>query len=159
MSDKQIDMIVTWIQLNPEIRQNKEVRKADYSSGPPTVVPVKPEPYAEPLRCYFNLNKKIARDGGKAIFGWALYTDGHLEYKAQHHAIWQSANGDLFDVTPNEVAAQQILFTADARVPFDYEKLRFPPLLNFHAGRREFWWSALKYGDLSGYALMRADKP
>lgn len=60
---------------------------------------------------------------------------------------------------PHEVAAKQILFTADERVPFDYEKLRFPPLLNFHAGRCEFWWSAPKYGVLNRYALLRAEKP
>lgn len=100
ISDLQIAAIVPWIHSNPEIRQNKEVRKADYRSGPPMLVTVQPEPYAEPLRCYFNLSKKIARDGGKAIFGWALYANDQFEYKAQHHAVWQCCSGELFDVTP-----------------------------------------------------------
>ncbi len=156
-SDPQIALITMWIHANYEIRQNREVRRADYVSGPPSLVKVEVEPYAEPLRCYFNVKEKIVRDGGKAIFGWSLYSDGHLSYKAQHHAVWQSAIGEFYDITPNEAEASHILFMADERVPYDYDKLRAPPLLNYHSGLGTFWWSAPEYGVLAGYALLRAE--
>ncbi|MDY7070553.1 hypothetical protein PshuTeo2_05750 [Pseudomonas hunanensis] len=60
------------------------------------------ERIANPLqigRCYWNVDAVVEKWGGNAIYGWdvSFWPDSHIV--AMHHAIWQSPDGNLYDVT------------------------------------------------------------
>ena len=62
-----------------------------------------PEPWAEPMMCFRNLQRKVARDGGRAINGWifqARAAEFGEYFIATHHAVWLAPNGAILDVTP-----------------------------------------------------------
>ena len=62
-----------------------------------------PEPWAEPMMCFRNLQRKVARDGGRAINGWiflAKAAEFGEYFIATHHAVWLAPNGAFLDVTP-----------------------------------------------------------
>jgi hypothetical protein len=89
-------------------------------------VPVIPYPEYQPLYCWFNCLDYQQKNRGKVVFGWAIWHTDRNTLLAQHHAIWQSNNGQYFDVTPNELSVEEILFLPDKRAPFDYKGLRAP---------------------------------
>ena len=73
------------------------------SSGAFGLVKHQPEPWAEPMMCFRNLQTKVARDGGRAVNGWVFQAKGAEfgEYFiATHHAVWLAPNGTFLDVTP-----------------------------------------------------------
>nr|WP_311527969.1 hypothetical protein [uncultured Ralstonia sp.] len=125
-SDPMVALLAKSLWLNPEIRQAREVPAAEYSDTPPIFVPVQPMAGARPLKCWFNVRDAIADRGGRAVFGWSLWArpDGH--YQAIHHGVWEQPSGSLVDITPMQIGGDSILFMADARVPFDYGRLRAP---------------------------------
>ena len=91
-----------------------------------TYVPVVPQSEYLPLYCWFNCRDYQRKNGGKVIFGWAIWHTERNTLLAQHHAVWQSSQGEYLDVTPNEMLVDEILFLPDNRVPFDYKGLRAP---------------------------------
>lgn len=131
--------------------------KAKYQSTDPMSVPVQPAQGAQPLQCWFNIQKEVRAGNGIAIFGWALW-DGPFETTcaAQHHAVLLKPNNEYVCVTPSESGAttfDSITFIADERVPFDYEKLRQPPLLMLNKSGPtpdgiEFLWTDIEYQPL-----------
>jgi len=130
IDDERAQLLAATLREDPEIRQNRAVPEATYQSTLPAYVPIEPAPEAQVLHCWFNVRDKVAKSGGEAVFGWALWKrhDGH--YQAIHHAVWKRPDGTLLDVTPSESAdLRQVLFMADHRVPFDYENHRFPASL------------------------------
>ena len=78
----------------------------------PEQVKVVLEPYAKIHNCFMNVAEKVNRDGGKIIYGRAIfYTD--LVCEAEMHAVWESPNGELIDITPRECAFEEIMFVYD----------------------------------------------
>jgi hypothetical protein len=82
------------------------------------VVPVRPEPDAEFDECFAAVEKKIARDGGKPVYGWAIHADPIL-VEAECHAVWHAPSGELVDVTPKRNDAQATSFVADPQISDD----------------------------------------
>lgn len=71
------------------------------------------------LNCWHNCEHKVAKDGGKVIFGWAIFWAAGM-YQAQHHAVWESPKGDFLDVTPDiDPNVLLIDFLPDGRVPYN----------------------------------------
>lgn len=65
----------------------------------------RPEPWARVRRCFENSAEKVRREGcGHIRFGWAFHhrtAEGKGEYLfAMHHAVWNTPEGWLVDVTP-----------------------------------------------------------
>lgn len=84
----------------------------------PEIIPVIVEEYSQLESCYFNVQKKIERDGGKIHYGWDIwYTNNMCE--AEHHAVWENDQGDLIDVTPKQIAVSQVMFVPDSRFIFE----------------------------------------
>ena len=69
------------------------------SSASPIIVPVKVENNSEINDCFVSVEKKIQRDGGNSILGWALRKEQFL-MSAEFHAIWKSPQGEFLDITP-----------------------------------------------------------
>ncbi|UXL39800.1 hypothetical protein N7D90_06480 [Pseudomonas fragi] len=89
--------------------------------------------------CWYNCIDQTLLKGGKVIFGWLLWED--MDYfSAQHHAIWMDDDGGLFDLTPNAISANKVLFMPDNRAPFDIVELRAPASLRWKSAN-EFHWA------------------
>jgi hypothetical protein len=63
------------------------------------------EPSAKPNECYANCTAKAKTDGGKVVVGWrhdrAIQDGPDLIATLTHHAVWESPEGDMFDITPS----------------------------------------------------------
>jgi hypothetical protein len=94
---------------------NKHVKKilnkiaSEYDAE---IIPVFVEPYAKKHNCYINVEEKVKLDGGSAHYGWAIFQSDIL-CEAERHAVWESPNEDLIDITPREFEFQQIMFVSD----------------------------------------------
>ena len=70
------------------------------------------EPYSKPLSCYKNVAKKVEECGGGSVYGWHIHQEEFI-YEAEHHTVWQSPDGELIDITPNQKNKSEILFSVD----------------------------------------------
>ncbi len=78
----------------------------------PVIVPIQIESYARKDDCFYNVEDKIANDGGHIVYGWKLHK-GRLLDEAERHAVWKSPKGHLIDITPENVDKVSILFIED----------------------------------------------
>jgi hypothetical protein len=78
----------------------------------PEIVNIRIEKYSIKDNCFHNVEDKVANDNGQIVYGWKLHKGIFLE-EAERHAIWKSPNGELVDVTPDDVYKDKILFLAD----------------------------------------------
>lgn len=62
--------------------------------------------------CYYNVSRKIAKDGGKIHYGWAIWYRPYM-IEAEHHAVWENEHGDLLDISPREKNVNTIIFVSD----------------------------------------------
>jgi len=79
----------------------------------PEIIPVRVEPNAKLRSCYYNVEEKVKRDGGKIFYGWAIW-QSHYLCEAEHHAVWENKDGDIVCITPREVQADEIMFVPDS---------------------------------------------
>ena len=76
-------------------------------------VPVRPESYARHGQCVYNVQKKVQLSGGKPLNGWVIwYAPGDL-IEAEYHTVWQSATGELADITLKADGERTVLFVPD----------------------------------------------
>lgn len=61
---------------------------------------VRPTSAARPGRSYDNVREHIVRCGGCVVHGWIVRAVPILFYEAEYHAVWQSPDGALVDITP-----------------------------------------------------------
>jgi hypothetical protein len=61
---------------------------------------VRPTSAARPGRSYDNVREQVVRCGGCVVHGWIVRAVPILFYEAEYHAVWQSPDGTLVDVTP-----------------------------------------------------------
>jgi len=71
------------------------------------------EPGTLPSECYPNVSKKVETSGGRMILGWQVWQT-ELIIEAEHHAVWEDPDGELWDITPKTYPdIQQIMFIED----------------------------------------------
>lgn len=83
----------------------------------PFFIPVIPESYSIPGACFPTVEEKIKRHGGKMVLGWQLW-ETNLLAEAEFHAIWESPDGVLLDVTPKDIPIEKILFLSDSKTKY-----------------------------------------
>lgn len=51
--------------------------------------------------CFINVPEQVAREGGKAVWGWRCLPEvgGLIEHQAGH-CVWESPDGVLWEITP-----------------------------------------------------------
>ncbi|WP_143393531.1 hypothetical protein [Fimbriiglobus ruber] len=98
-------------------------------------VRVQIDPLAADNDCYNNCVAKKVRDGGEVVVGWRLTPAttssalGPLIASLDHHAIWQSPDGELIDISPRValkgdqlrtgIADENVEFKRDPEASFD----------------------------------------
>lgn len=101
-------------------------------------VTMNPQPESLISYCWYNCIDHTLLKGGNVIFGWLLWADADY-FIAQHHAIWMDDEGALFDITPNAISSETVLFMPDNRAPFDIDELRAPASLRWKSPDEYFW--------------------
>lgn len=69
--------------------------------------------------CFENVDRKIARNGGSKVFGWAIWHIPDRYFEAEHHAVWRNKNGGLIDVSPQMGQRRRMLFLPDPSAVYD----------------------------------------
>lgn len=57
------------------------------------------QPNGEFNKCYWNVIDHCAEHGGSPVYGWKLQTFNLRFVEAVHHAVWETEEGELIDVT------------------------------------------------------------
>ena len=105
-----------------ELNFMKEINSKIYSQGEISYgysyIPISPEAsnYQVGL-CYDNVAQKIEKDGGYAIPGWCIWKSPVL-LEAEHHYVWMSPEGNIFDITPKSDNGEYILFVMDPETEY-----------------------------------------
>ena len=89
----------------------------------PILLPVRAEAESEPGECFYNARRRVESEGGCIRFGWALWEWPRVFIEAEHHAVHESTDGSLTDVTPSTDDDPQVarLFLPDDKAIFDFE--------------------------------------
>jgi SEC-C motif len=88
-------------------------RKLD-ANQEPRYIPVKPWNGGRIDNCFYNVEDKIAADGGLVQYGWTIWEKRGLLIEAEFHAVWVSPAGDWIDITKKPDGEHQILFLPDS---------------------------------------------
>lgn len=65
-----------------------------------------------PSQCHLSAKHCAMTKGGRRVHGWALWQFGG-QIDAEHHSVWETADGDLVDVTPPKFGGDRVLFVRD----------------------------------------------
>jgi len=87
----------------------KELLNLINSDHPLRTVRVQVDPAAKINNCYYNVSDKVKHDGGKTIYGWAIWNSNYI-CEGEMHAVWQSPIGELIDITPRTNDFAEIQF-------------------------------------------------
>lgn len=80
------------------------------SGQAPVLVPHKPLA-GKPLKeCFSIVPEYIEINGGKQVFGWAIFELKKIWLEAEFHVVWETDDGELVDITPREVPIEKIFF-------------------------------------------------
>lgn len=73
-----------------------------------------PLPEAEEMDCFVNVEQAIAKNGGRAVYGWAIWQVPGVYIEAEFHCVWENDAGEMLDVTPYPYRMDNILFLPDS---------------------------------------------
>jgi len=79
----------------------------------PVFVPVRDTDGHQPGDCFFNVRRKISRDGGGIQHGWTIWEAPDKLIEGEFHAVWVDQDGALIDITPKIDGEREILFIPD----------------------------------------------
>lgn len=77
---------------------------------------IKNEPFsgAEVMDCFSNVEMVIEQNGGRAVYGWAIWQVPGVYIEAEFHCIWENDAGEMLDITPYTYRTENILFLPDS---------------------------------------------
>ena len=101
--------------ITPEI---KNLCNEIVPNGKIIEVPVMWDSPAPQNQCFHNVNHVVDKIGGKCVTGWAIWQWANILIEAEAHAIWQSPDDTLIDITPHNLQEQTILFLPDKSVRY-----------------------------------------
>jgi hypothetical protein len=88
----------------------------------PRLMAIIPAPDALPLERFPNVAKAVSAGGGRIIFGWSIWEWPGVYLEAEHHAVYEDAKGDWFDITPSQFPKiTHRLFIADENATYDFQ--------------------------------------
>lgn len=68
--------------------------------------------------CFPNVQRMVREHGGQQVNGWAVWQWANISVTLEAHAIWESPEGKLVDITPHDCGEREILFLRDDRVVY-----------------------------------------
>lgn len=86
------------------------------------VLDIEPESGAMESDCTEIVRRKVEREGGRIIYGWQIWKSDIL-VEAEFHAVWETPEGELKDVTPKPPQFNQILFLEDETLTYEGKQI------------------------------------
>lgn len=81
--------------------------------GLPAYIAVRPEPWTQLNDCFEVVATKVIQNGGKKVFGWAIWEWPKVMIQAEFHCIWESQQSEWIDISPRENKIKRVLFLRD----------------------------------------------
>lgn len=97
----------------PEIDDTVRDFAKTISANDLIVVPVKPVPSSMLQRCFGSVTNHVMYSGGRMVLGWIIWIHPKVLIEAEHHAVWESPEGDLIDITAKADDEKEIVFLPD----------------------------------------------
>lgn len=69
--------------------------------------------------CFANVQKMITKHGGGKQHGWLIWERPGIFVEAEFHCVWETNEGELFDVSPRQDGEEVVLFLPDSARRFD----------------------------------------
>ncbi len=89
----------------------------------PIYLPVRPAA-GEPLAaCVHVVERKIARDRGKAQLGWIIWEFPFTWLDFEFHSVWVSPSGEVVDVSRKPDGEKRILFLPDSSLNYEGQRI------------------------------------
>lgn len=85
------------------------------AASAPKYVPCKPAIGAPPSECFPLVAGKVAEAGGQFVLGWAIWELPGILVEAELHAVWQTPEGQLIDISPRPINFAAITFLPDSK--------------------------------------------
>ena len=132
----------------------------------PVFLDLEPEFDAIVADCFFNVERKIARDGGSVQYGWCIWSEESILIEGEFHAVWKSPKGELVDITPKIDGELKILFVPDnktsyAKEPIDNVRVPLsedPQILEMIAMNERMSELKTKFNDGTGQSQIPIDE-
>lgn len=124
----------------------------------PIYLDVTPTEFSEPLDCFENVREQIERYGGRMVLGWEIWEWPTNMIEAEFHAVWQSPDGKLIDITSKPIPVPRILFLSDPDQVYtgrQVDNIRIPlrdnPLIKEFIEINEKIFEYMNTGELADY--------
>lgn len=85
------------------------------SESAPVRVPCRPMFGGQLNDCFPLVERKVKESGGKFVLGWAIWERPGILVEAELHAVWQSPEGGLIDISPRDRQFSSITFLPDSK--------------------------------------------
>lgn len=85
------------------------------------VFPIKGAPK---LECFDIVQKHVQENQGRRVLGWCLWELPDLFIEVEFHAVWQTPDGHLLDLTPRKTPTKRILFIEDQTIQYDGKRVK-----------------------------------
>jgi len=89
------------------------------AKGQASYIPLRPSPTAKELLCVGSVDEVEAAHGGTRVMGWKIW-ECRYWFKAVYHAVWQTPEGELVDVTPEPGEVETLFVVDDKERPSVY---------------------------------------
>lgn len=83
----------------------------------PIMIPVESHPDAVENECIVIVDRMVSERGGRRILGWQIWEGPYL-MEAEFHAVWETPDGSLKDVSKKRHPLRQIVFVEDERLRY-----------------------------------------
>jgi hypothetical protein len=89
----------------------------------PVRLAIRPDPGCLPRECFENVRQKVEKDGGRIRYGWAVWEWPRVFIEAEHHAVYEAADGSWRDLTPSIAEDPQTarLFLPEDTAVYDFD--------------------------------------
>lgn len=84
----------------------------------PIYLPVSVPKWSLPSECFLNVQRMVRDHGGQQVNGWAIWQWANILVEAEAHAVWESPEGHLIDITPHDNEEKEILFLRDSSMMY-----------------------------------------
>ena len=84
----------------------------------PFYIPVEAAGWGLMNECFPNVQRMVWEHGGQQVNGWAVWQWANISVTLEAHAVWESPEGMLVDITPHDCGEREILFLRDDKVVY-----------------------------------------
>jgi hypothetical protein len=65
--------------------------------------------------CFENVRLWVEKKGGRIQYGWTIWENPQILVEGEFHAVWETPEGRLLDITPKRDGEAKILFLPDSK--------------------------------------------